>query len=118
MSFPFADFCRPALFSTLLATTGRVHADDTDARLAGDCIVEVKSGYSFDETIERLKQDIAARGQETMLGKCLVAPFRRPLPPLSGIRRRVPFNRLQSDQGHKQMWLRECIMSAVVRKLT
>ena len=78
MSFPFADFCRPALFSVLLATTGLpVHAGDTDARLAGDCIVEVKSGYSLDETIERLKQDIAARGQETMLGKCLVAPFRR-----------------------------------------
>ena len=52
MSFPLADVCRTALFSALLVTTALpAHAADTDARLDGDGIVKVKSGYSFDETV-------------------------------------------------------------------
>ena len=63
MSFPLADLCRTALFSAMLVTTALpAHAADNDVRLAGDGIVKVKSGYSFDETIERLKQDIAGKG--------------------------------------------------------
>lgn len=64
MTFPLADLCRTALFSALLAATAAapVRADENDVRLVGDGIVRVKSGFPFDETIERLKQDIAGKG--------------------------------------------------------
>lgn len=64
MTLPLGDLCRTALFSALLVTTVVVpaHAADTDVRLVGDGIVRVKSGYSFDETIGRLKQDITSKG--------------------------------------------------------
>ena len=65
MTSPLADLCRTALFSALLVTTAALPAhaaDATDVRLVGDGIVRVKSSYAFDETVERLKQDIAGKG--------------------------------------------------------
>lgn len=65
MAFSLADLCRTALFSTCLVTTAALpsHAgDDTDVRLADDGIVRVKSSHAFNETVERLKQDIAGKG--------------------------------------------------------
>ncbi|MFM9846255.1 MAG: DUF302 domain-containing protein [Hyphomicrobiaceae bacterium] len=65
MISPLADLCRTALFSALLVTTAALPADaadTTDVRPVGDGIVRVKSSYAFDETVERLKQDIAGKG--------------------------------------------------------
>lgn len=64
MAFALTDLCRTAVFSAFLATSVAMpaHATENDARLVGDGIVRVKSGYSFDDTIERLKRDIAGKG--------------------------------------------------------
>jgi uncharacterized protein (DUF302 family) len=47
------------LFLTASLAPGAVRAE---ASLSGDGIVRVKSGYGFDETVDRLKQDIAGKG--------------------------------------------------------
>jgi uncharacterized protein (DUF302 family) len=54
---PFAFALCLGLF--LSASLGAARAD---IALAGDGIVRVKSAYGFDETIERLKKDIAGKG--------------------------------------------------------
>lgn len=55
----------PALllsFAMLLPPAGALSLARAETALAGDGIVRVKSVYGFDETIERLKKDIAGKG--------------------------------------------------------
>jgi uncharacterized protein (DUF302 family) len=46
----------------LLAASLAPSAARADTQLSGDGIVRVKSAYDFDETVDRLKQDIAGKG--------------------------------------------------------
>ena len=67
MSSRTAIFCSLGLYAAALALvavsdTGMLRAEVAKPILAGDGIVEVKSAYSVDETITRLKADIAAKG--------------------------------------------------------
>ena len=57
-------WCEVAMLSAGLALSapGIAHADADVAPVAESGIIEVKSAYSKAETIERLKQDIAAKG--------------------------------------------------------
>lgn len=45
-----------------LAASAAINAESTKPVLTGDGIVRVKSAHSVDETIARLKQDIASKG--------------------------------------------------------
>lgn len=51
-----------AAVALVLAVVQAPSAESARASLAGDGIVRVKSAYPFDETIVRLKQDVAAKG--------------------------------------------------------
>jgi uncharacterized protein (DUF302 family) len=64
MTLPLGALCSTVLFSGFLAmtTAKAVHAADAAVNLASDGIVRVKSTYSVDETIARLKRDIADKG--------------------------------------------------------
>jgi uncharacterized protein (DUF302 family) len=53
---------RPQFVPTLLASLLALFFATTQATAAEDGVVRVKSGYSVDETIDRVKQDIAAKG--------------------------------------------------------
>lgn len=53
---------RPTFFSAVFAALLAVAATVAPATAAEDGIVRVKSGYSTDETITRVKQDIADKG--------------------------------------------------------
>ena len=46
----------------VLSTTATIRAESAKPVLLGDGIVKVKSAYSVDETVSRLKQDIASKG--------------------------------------------------------
>jgi len=64
MSSRLAKLCSIAAVSGLLAlgVTSRMSAESAKPTLDGDGIVKVKSVYSVDETISRIKQDIAGKG--------------------------------------------------------
>ena len=64
MSSRFARLCSIAAVAAGLAltATASMRAESTKPVLAGDGIVRVKSAYTIDETITRIKQDIAAKG--------------------------------------------------------
>ena len=56
-------FSGAAVASVLaLSTTATIWAESAKPALIGDGIVKVKSVYSVDETVSRLKQDIASKG--------------------------------------------------------
>jgi uncharacterized protein (DUF302 family) len=63
MNQPIVQFCKAAALSVVLALSlnGLARADG-DAVAAESGIVKVRSAYSKEETIARLKQDIAAKG--------------------------------------------------------
>ena len=56
--------CSIALFAGLLAltTVAAIRAETAKPIVTGDGIVRIKSAYSIDETIARLKKDIADKG--------------------------------------------------------
>jgi uncharacterized protein (DUF302 family) len=63
----FAHFCKMTSIALLAATLAVApaapsYAGSADVQLTGDGIVKVQSAHGADETIERLKQDIAAKG--------------------------------------------------------
>jgi uncharacterized protein (DUF302 family) len=64
MSSSLARFCSVAVVAAGLAfaSTVAVNAQSARPTLTGDGIVRVKSAYPVDETITRIKQDIAAKG--------------------------------------------------------
>jgi uncharacterized protein (DUF302 family) len=64
MSARIAKAFAAAAFAGLLGLTAvtLIRAEPARADLAGDGVVRVKSAYGVDETIERLKADIAAKG--------------------------------------------------------
>ncbi len=51
-----------ALLAASLAAAPAAYAQSTGAAVDGDGVVRVKSAYPLDETIARLKEDIAAKG--------------------------------------------------------
>ena len=59
-----AKLCSIALFSGLLAftTVTAIRAETAKPTLSGDGIIRVKSAHSVDETVARLKKDIADKG--------------------------------------------------------
>ena len=64
MSSRTAKICSAALLSGLmaLAALNGIRAETPKPVIAGDGIVKVKSAYPVDETIVRLKKDIADKG--------------------------------------------------------
>lgn len=64
MSSRLGKLCSIAAVSGLLAfgATSTIKAESAKPALNGDGIVKVKSVYSVDETISRIKQDIANKG--------------------------------------------------------
>ena len=64
MFLTFKNAITIAALATIFATTPSIspRAENTAVQLAGDGVVKVKSAYGVDETIERLKKDIAAKG--------------------------------------------------------
>src|SRR5438034_3303335 len=61
-----AQFCPAAVLAVALIASSSANAQTSQASaqasLMGDGVVRVKSVYPIDETIVRLKQDIAAKG--------------------------------------------------------
>jgi uncharacterized protein (DUF302 family) len=64
MSAKVGIVCAILLFAGALAATvtHTIRAETAPVRLAGDGIVRVKSAHPMDETIARIKQDIASKG--------------------------------------------------------
>lgn len=64
MTFFPRSFFRAALLSVLLGMSAlHVYAADSEVvHLTGDGIVKVRSGYPFEETVNRLKKDIDGKG--------------------------------------------------------
>jgi uncharacterized protein (DUF302 family) len=60
----FAQFASPAILATALLLTACAAAPDNNMPriVAADGVVKVKSIYAKDETVARLKQDIAGKG--------------------------------------------------------
>ncbi len=64
MSSPLTNLCSIAAVAVAIALAGTaaMQAQSAKPMLTGDGIVRVKSAYPVDETISRIKQDIAAKG--------------------------------------------------------